>query len=163
MFSEPPKSYLQVERRSGLNRRKERGFPPLFSAHRSRRAKGRRAADKAGYVDVYDLRCWGVAVSVLVLSFADAVLTGMQIGAGRVQEMNPLMGALIRSTGIYSFVSLKAAITALPLAVIVLHKEWTLARYAARICLWSYIMVAAYHVYLIFGRHSLSAFVPRSV
>jgi hypothetical protein len=111
-------------------------------------------------VDLYDFRSWGIAISVLTLSFIDAVLTGMQLLGGKVQEANPIMNAVIRLGGLYSFLSLKAAMTALPLAIIILHKEWALARQAARLCLWSYILVALYHVYLIVERNSLSGFVP---
>ena len=160
-LGELQKTCPESERRSGRNRRKHRAFPPLFSSYRNRRTKGRRKTDKGGYVDVYDFRSWGVAFSVLILSLADAVLTGMQINAGRVQEANPMMNVLFRLGGIYSFVGLKAAMTSLPLAILVLHKEWALARYAARLCLWSYILVSAYHIYLIAGQHSLDKLVPR--
>jgi len=43
----------------------------------------------------------------------------------------------------------KAMLTALPLAVIILHKNWALGRRAARMCLWSYILVSLYHIYLV--------------
>ena len=88
----------------------------------------------------------------------DAVLTGMQLRGGNVREANPIMGAVIHLGGIYSFLSLKVAMTALPLAIITLHKEWTLARYAARLCLWSYILVLIYHFYLLVEYHSLAGF-----
>lgn len=160
-MSNLPKMHLSVERRSCPDRRIRAAFPPLFSSYRRRRSKGRRRTDKCSYVDLYDLRSWGVALSVLILSITDAVLTGMQLVSGKVQEANPIMNAVIRLGGIYSFLSLKAAMTALPLAIIILHKEWALARYAARLCLLSYILVAMYHLYLIFECHSLAGFVPR--
>jgi hypothetical protein len=158
--SELPKTYPGLERRCGSSRRRN-DFPPLFSSYRRRRSNGRRRDDRSGYVDLYDLRSWGVALSVLILSLTDAVLTGMQIHGGKVQEANPIMNAAIRLGGIYSFVSLKAALTALPLAIIMLHKEWVLARYAARLCLWAYIMVALYHLYLIVEGNSLAHFATR--
>ena len=148
------------ERRSCPDRRIKSAFPRIFSGYRRRKSRGRRATDVGGYVDLYDLRSWGVALSVLTLSLADAILTGMQLLAGKVQEANPIMNAIIRLGGIYCFLSLKAAMTALPLAIIVLHKEWVLARSAARLCLWSYILVALYHIYLIVECHSLAGFVP---
>ncbi len=128
----------------------------FFSRHRRRSSAGRRRSDRGGYVDHYDLRSWCIALSVLILSLTDAALTGFQLHGGGVREANPVMNAVLRSGGIYSFFGLKAAMTALPLAIIMLHKEWSLARFAARICLWSYILVAIYHVYLIFERHSLA-------
>ena len=45
--------------------------------------------------------------------------------------------------------------TILPVAIIMLHKEWALGRYAARLCLWSYIILSLYHMYLIFGAQKL--------
>ena len=112
-------------------------------------------------MDIYDLRSWGVAAAVLTLSLTDAVLTGMQILTGRIQEANPIMNAVIRLGGIYCFLSLKAAMTALPLAIIMLHKEWVLARFAAKLCLWSYVLVALYHVYLILECNTLAGFTTR--
>jgi hypothetical protein len=41
--------------------------------------------------------------------------------------------------------------TALPLAIIILHKEWPLARYVARVCLWFYVVILIYHLYLVCG------------
>jgi len=119
-----------------------------FSAHRRRRSGGRRKTDRGGYVDVYDSRTWGIAISVMVLSCLDAVLTGVQIADGKSSEANPIMNLALYHGGFYTFFSLKAAMTAFPLAILVLHKEWALARYAARLCLWSYICVALYHLYL---------------
>jgi hypothetical protein len=85
----------------------------------------------------------------MILSCLDAVLTGMQISVGKSREANPLMDLILYHGGFYTFFSLKTAMTAFPLAILVLHKEWKLARYAARLCLWSYISVALYHLYLI--------------
>ncbi len=149
-----------VERRSGKDRRERTSFPPHFSGYRRRRSRGRRRSDRGAYVDQYDLGSWGIALSVLILSLMDAVLTGIQIQFGEVQEANPIMSAVIQLGGIYSFLSLKAAMTALPLAIIIVHKEWKLARYAARLCLWSYIVVLIYHAYLMVGHNSLSGRVP---
>jgi hypothetical protein len=144
-----------AEKRTGGDRRRERAFPLLFSPHRRRKSRGRRRDDRGGYVDCYDLRSWGVAVSVLLLSMTDGFLTSMQLLGGHIREANPVMNAAIHLGGIYSFFSLKAAMTALPLAIIMLHKEWLLARFAARLCLWSYILVSAYHLYLITQHNSL--------
>ncbi|HYK89668.1 MAG TPA: DUF5658 family protein [Acidobacteriota bacterium] len=147
-----------IERRSGSDRRGGATFPLRFSGQRRRRSKGRRETDRGGYVDYYDVRSWGIALSVMILSLTDAVLTGAQVRHGSVHEINPVMDAVIRLGGIYSFLSLKAGMTALPLAIIMLHKEWRLGRYAARICLWSYIIVVTYHIYLLIEYKSLAGF-----
>ncbi len=90
-----------------------------------------------------------MAISILLLSSLDAVLTGLQIRSGFFREANPLMNAVLIHGGAYSFVSIKLAMTAMPLAIIILHKEWAIARFAARVCLWAYILLSLYHLYLI--------------
>jgi hypothetical protein len=64
-------------------------------------------------------------------------------------EANPIMETVLRFGGVYTFAGVKAALTALPLAIIIVHKEWTLARFAARLVLLAYLLVTAYHIYLI--------------
>jgi len=136
-----------VEHRTGSDRRK--GKPALFSGLSRRRKPGRRADDRVGYVDVYDLRTWLVTAAILTLSLLVGVLTGIQLHHGRITEANPLMRTILDHGGIYPFLGVKAMLTALPLAVIILHKNWALGRRAARMCLWSYILVSLYHIYLV--------------
>jgi hypothetical protein len=143
-----PEDPLQEER-EGEDRRRRPTFPPAFSAHRRRKSSGRRLGDPAQYVDIYDAGSWRVALSILLLSTLDAILTGMQIRSGFFREANPLMNAVLVHGGVHSFVSIKLAMTAIPLAIIILHKEWAVARFAARLCLWAYILLTFYHLYLI--------------
>jgi len=140
---------LPQEKRTGEDRRQEPTFPPAFSAYRRRSSSGRRQTDHARYVDIYDAGSWRVAISILLLSTVDAILTGMQVRSGFFREANPLMNALLIQGGVHSFVSVKLAMTAMPLAIIILHKEWAVARFAARLCLWAYIVLTCYHLYLI--------------
>lgn len=120
----------------------------MLSRFRRRKSTGRRTEDKIGYVDVYGPRTWIFAFSVLALSVLDAVLTGREISSGMVQEANPVMRVALRWGGMYTFYGVKAALTALPLAVLVLHKAWPIAKFVAWICLWCYILIALYHFYL---------------
>src|SRR5213594_1063989 len=138
-----------MERRSGLDRRRRIFGSLLFSSKRRRRNPKRRANDQIGYVDYYDLRTWLVTTAILVLSLLDGILTGLQLHQGLTSEANPLMRAVLDRGGIYPFLGVKAALTALPLSVIILHKNWALGRSAARLCLWSYIFVALYHIFLV--------------
>ena len=119
-----------------------------MTRQRRRKSTGRRREDKVGYVDVYGPRAWAFVCAVLFLSALDAVLTGKEISSGMVREANPLMNAAILWGGLYTFYGMKAALTALPLAVLVLHKEWPIAKFTARVCLWCYIVIALYHFYL---------------
>jgi hypothetical protein len=150
----PSTGKVLVDRRSGIDRRDPK-FRLLFGHPRRRKKGGRRKTDRGGYVDIYDIRTWSVVTAVLILSFMDAVLTGLQIVRGSAQELNPLLNAAITYGGIPALFEVKAAMTVLPLAVIMIHKEWTLGRYAARLCLWSYILVSVYHLYLVFGPEAL--------
>lgn len=137
------------ERRSGRDRRKPPVFPPEFSSRRRRKSCGRRKTDRGGYIDIYDSRAWALSIGVLGLSLFDAVMTALQMGAGRVTEANPILRNVIHWGGFYTFFSVKAAMTAFPLAIIILHKEWRLARFVARLCLGSYVLIALYHLYLV--------------
>ena len=137
------------ERRTGRDRRRPPVFPPRFSAHRRRRCAGRRAGDAPGYVDIYDAATWAVAFSILVLSFIDAASTTLLIRSAHAREANPLMKAVLGFGGAYTFVSVKLLLTSFPLAIIVMHKEWRLARFAARTVLLAYALLAVYHVFLL--------------
>jgi hypothetical protein len=140
---------LPHDERTGEDRRRKATFPPIFSSYHRRRSSGRRRTDPARYVDIYDAGSWRLAISILLLSTLDAILTGIQIRTGFFREANPLMNAVLVSGGVHSFVSIKLAMTAMPLAIIILHKEWAVARFAARLCLWAYILLTFYHLYLI--------------
>jgi hypothetical protein len=100
-------------------------------------------------VDLYDRRSWALVVSVLALSLLDALLTAFQIVSGKVEEANPIMNAALSRGGIAGFFGLKAAMTLLPLVFILIHSQWNVARYAARISLWCYIIVSVYHIILL--------------
>ena len=145
---------VNSERRDSSERRSPPTFPPQFSSQRRRHSKGRRKTDPGGYVDIYDRGSWALAAAVMGLSFLDAVLTVVQIRRGVVREANPLMGEVLKWGGIYVFFSLKTAMTAFPLAIIILHKEWALARYMARVCLLFYVLILIYHLFLV-DRHGL--------
>jgi len=87
----------------------------------------------------------------MVMSFLDAILTVLQIQRGVVREANPIMNMTLTWGGIYAFFCLKASMTAFALAIIIVHKEWALARYMARLCLWFYVVIMFYHLYLVSG------------
>jgi hypothetical protein len=158
-YCDPKTGRILIERRSGIDRR-NRGilYTLLAWTYRRRKSAGRRRTDKGGYVDVYDYRTWCVAISIMLLSLMDAVLTGLHLVKGSARELNPLMNAVLNHGGFPAFFSVKAAMTILPVAIIMLHKEWALGRYAARLCLWSYIILSLYHMYVIFGPHKLVPF-----
>lgn len=151
-FIDPVTGTRKPERRSGVDRRDAPSLGVLLRTRpRRRRSRGRRATDRGGYVDIYDSRTWGIALSVCALSLADALLTRMHLLRGSAEEWNPLMKAVISEAGMPAFFALKLAMTVIPMALILVHKEWVLGRYAARLCLWAYILLSCYHVYLLFA------------
>ena len=156
-YCDPESGNVCVERRSGVDRRSRGIIASFFGLqYRRRKAKGRRRSDRGGYVDIYDSRTWGIALSILVLSLLDAILTGLHLREGSAREANPLMNAVLDYGGIPAFFGVKAIMTIIPVGIIMLHKEWALGRYAARLCLWSYILLSIYHIYLIFGLPKLT-------
>jgi hypothetical protein len=142
------------ERRTGNDRRIPTTlFATLRNNFRRRKSKGRRRTDRGAYVDIYDARTWFIAITVLVLSGMDAALTGLHMVEGTAREINPIMNALIQYGGLPVFFGAKLAMTVFPLAVIIVHKEWTLGKFAARLCLWAYAVLCLYHMYLVFVLH----------
>ncbi len=140
------------ERRSGSDRRNPSTFFGIFSSRqRRRKTRGRRKTDRGAYVDIYGSRTWGIVIAILGLSLMDALLTGFHMIKGTARELNPILDAVIDSGGLPAFYCVKAAMTILPVAIIMIHKEWTIGKYAARLCLWAYVLLACYHMYLIFG------------
>jgi hypothetical protein len=153
------------DRRSGIDRRIPVSFLKcLKSSRRRRSSRGRRATDSGAYVDVYDSRTLGIVAAVLILSLMDAVLTGMHMRQGSAKELNPIMDAVLAHGGFPAIFTDKAAMTILPMTVITIHKEWDLGRYAARLCLLTYVLLSIYHVYLIFAVGKIDGFLfPRAL
>ena len=114
-------------------------------------------------MDIYDSRTWGIAIAVMLLSMLDALLTGLHLTGGSARELNPILDAVIDRGGLAGFFGVKAALTVIPMAVIILHKEWKLGRYAARVCLWSYILLSLYHLYLVYSLQRLEKLFVRLV
>jgi hypothetical protein len=155
IYRDPTTDRILVERRSDIDRRKQ-AFSLLFSHRfRRRRSKGRRKTDKGGYIDIYDSRSLIIAFIILILSLLDAALTGIHVLRGSASELNPILKVVLSRGGISAFFSIKAAMTILPLMIIMIHKEWLLGKFAAKMCLWSYVLVSLYHLYLIAGLHRL--------
>lgn len=150
-YRDPSTEKPYVEKRSGIDRRNSASFWELLSRRpRRRRSRGRRKTDKGAYIDIYDSRTWSIAIAVLLLSVLDAFLTRMHLLRGSAQELNPLMKSIIDLGGYPVFFTAKIAMTIFPMAIIVIHKEWTFGRYAARLCLWAYVLLTCYHLYLLF-------------
>jgi hypothetical protein len=94
-----------------------------------------------------------VVGAILLLSLMDALLTGLHVVRGSARELNPILKAVLDFGGLSAFYSAKAAMTILPVSIIMIHKEWALAKFAARLVLWTYILLAGYHLLLLFRIH----------
>ena len=142
---------------SGDNRRNsdnERRAPmflwDVFSYRPFRRkSRGRRKNDPGAYVDIYDAGSYGIVFAVLALSLLDTALTHFHLKRGIAGEANPIMRSIIESGGFPSFYSAKIAMTTLPIVVIIIHKEWSFGKYAARFCLWVYIVLSLWHIFIL--------------
>lgn len=149
LFYDPVTEKIAVNRRSGQDRRGRISIFPLSHFRPLRRKKGGRRETDGGYVDIYDSRIWLVALSVICLSLMDALLTQRHLIHGSARELNPIMDAAIRTGGMPAFYAFKGILTLIAVSIIMLHKEWSLGRIAARICLWAYILLSLYHLYLV--------------
>jgi hypothetical protein len=157
-YSDPLSGEELAERRSGVDRRSPKSFLAFLSSqYRRRKSRGRRKTDRGAYVDIYDGRTWSIVVTILVLSLMDALLTCLHMNRGSARELNPILNAILIYGGLPAFFTFKAAMTILPIAVIMIHKEWTLGKYAAKLCLWAYILLSIYHLFLISGAPVLHA------
>lgn len=97
-------------------------------------------------------------IAILILSLLDALLTGLHMVGGSAKELNPILNFVLVYGGLPAFFVVKALLTILPVAIIMVHKEWTMGKYAAHLCLWAYILLSFYHLYLVFGVQKLRSF-----
>jgi hypothetical protein len=148
-YWDPSAEKVLPERRSGADRRSQTAlWATLTGPYHRRCSRGRRKTDRGRYVDIYDGRTWLIAIAVFILSAIDAGMTGLHMTKGTARELNPVMDAFIKYGGLNAFYGAKAAMTVIPLAIIFIHKEWMLGRFAARLCLWAYSILCCYHLYL---------------
>lgn len=138
---------LETDRRTGADRR-ERGTRPWGNPFGWKRRKtGRRAGEEENsFVDLYHKRDTAMLVSILVLNLLDAFLTLIHIERGGA-ESNPLMERLLDISS-ETFLFHKAAVVGSLLLVLVVHKNFTIARRAMWLILAVYSLLFLYHVSL---------------
>ena len=141
---EPPSSPnedVRVERedrRTSSDRREvpTRGWDSLLGF--ARRKKGRRTGESHNiYVDSYTRQDVLLTVGVLVLNILDAFFTLRWLGMGG-SEGNPLMDMLIRANDML-FLFQKCIVVGVWLVILVVHKNFRIARYG----LWGAFIVYA--------------------
>ena len=123
---------------------------PRFSRYTirgGRRRKVRRTAEQEGsYVDRYRSLVVAAAAWVALMNIGDSFFTLVHLQSGGV-ELNPVAAMLLRS-GRLGFVFWKGLMIALALLVLVLHKNFWLARLGLWVSAIGYTCLNAYHLTL---------------
>ncbi len=108
-----------------------------------RRATGRRTADHSGYVDVYSYKDIALLLGIFVLNLGDAFLTMRWLDRGG-REANPVMDFLLDISP-SAFIAQKCLIVGIWLIVLVVHKNFPLARIGLKISLGAYALLLLVH------------------
>ncbi len=114
-----------------------------------RRAKGRRRSERHNtYVDHYGLEDLLLVVGILTLNIADAFFTLHWTGRGG-SEGNPLMEWLLEY-GVWAFLLQKCLFVGVWLLLLVVHKNFRIARVGLWTLLALYSILLVYHLFLYF-------------
>jgi hypothetical protein len=137
------KSYRGPDRRSRPT--------PRFSRYTflgGRRRRGRRDGENENsFVDRYSPRLLAVMLWIGLMNIGDSFFTLHHIQAGAI-ELNPV-AAWMLTTGRTGFVLLKASMITIPLIVLTLHKNFSLARVGIWTAAGAYTVLFAYHIALL--------------
>jgi hypothetical protein len=141
------KTWPEIERRVNPDRRKR---PTTFLdtlVGPKRRRRGRRKTDREGlYVDVYHPRDVILVLAVFALNLADALFTLDATRQGGEQH-NPFTGAVLQ-LGEHSFLWEKCFLMGFWLLLLIIHKNFRVARIGLWLLLVAYSGAFAYHLAL---------------
>ncbi|MCH2187919.1 DUF5658 family protein [Myxococcota bacterium] len=137
-----------VDRRQGGDRRQQPTSPwASFLGHRNRK-RGRRAGEEANtYVDRFTPVDVALVVSVLLLNILDALFTMLWIQRGG-SEGNPVM-AWVLELGNSAFLVQKCLIVGIWLILLLVHKNFVIARVGLWVLAAVYSLLMIYHVALV--------------
>jgi len=141
------------DRRTGEDRRNWSVSTFISASFKRRRRSGRRVEDRQhGYVDWYEPQLLFVVISILLLSFADAVLTLNLLKMGAV-EVNSFMAYLIERD-IQLFAWTKMTLTGLCLVVLAAHANFRWLRMfrverTLHLILPAYVLLITYEIVLL--------------
>jgi hypothetical protein len=137
-----------VDRRQSADRRAEPTRPWQSMLGLRRRHSGRRAGEvQNSYVDVYARGDTLLIVSILVLNILDAFLTIVHLQRGG-EEANPIMDSLLQWGGYGSFLFQKCAVVGSLLILLMVHKNFKIARLGMWTLLAMYVLLFGYHLML---------------
>lgn len=111
-------------RRGDRRERPTRPWLDLFSP--LRRTRGRRATDRASYVDRYSKREVALLLTIFLLNVADAFMTMLWLHRGG-REANPVMDFLL-DIGPAAFLLQKCLVVGFWLLLLLVHKNFRFAR-----------------------------------
>lgn len=149
------------DRRLNQDRRNSptRGWDSLFGFHR--RKRGRRTGESENiYVDHYSRQDLLLTIAILVLNILDAFFTlrWLDMGGG---EGNPLMSMLIEAND-WMFIVQKCLVVGLWIVILIIHKNFAIARAGLWGALFVYAGILLYHFALQSGPppHSIPHSLP---
>src|ERR1700733_2773176 len=136
-------SALASERRERTDRRHKKWWSVLYGSFNPRRRRPARRFDDSRFhpFDWYAAHVLAVSVSILLLSAADAFLTGILLVQG-ADEINPVMAALVYRS-VAMFAALKMAMTGAGIMVMVFLARYRFMR-AFRVQLVLYAVLTVY-------------------
>lgn len=112
-----------------------------------RRQSVRRDAEKEGtYVDLYGLPVVVAVIWVALMNMGDSYFTMVHLQSGGI-ELNPVAAYLL-TTGRVGFVLAKGLMITVALGVLILHKNFWLARIGLWVAAGSYTLLNIYHLSL---------------
>ena len=114
---------VSAAQRRGSDRRRLSWWTLTYGSFCGHRARERRYNGAVGYIDRYEMPLFVVSIGVFVLGCVDACLTLRLLAAGAT-EVNPLLDAVLRADTTL-FLLVKFVLTAIGLAILVLHKNFT--------------------------------------
>ena len=116
-----------------------------------RQGTRRQDASRMQYVDLYGLPLFISSLGIFILCCFDALFTLELLKAG-AKEANPLMDLLIRGD-MELFLNVKFVFTAVALAFLVLHKNFTLLKLSTEViihaCFAAYMCLVGYELFLL--------------
>ena len=123
---------------------------PRFSRYTflgGRRHGVRRDSEREGtFVDLYSLHVVLAVTWVALMNMGDSYFTMVHLQSGGI-ELNPVAGYLL-TTGRVGFVLAKAAMISVALVVLLLHKNFWLARVGMWVAAGAYTLLNVYHLSL---------------
>jgi hypothetical protein len=104
---------------------------------------GRRSVDHRSYVDVYDRKDVALLLVIFALNLGDAFFTMLWLERGG-REANPVMNFLLDISPA-AFIAQKCFVVGLWLVVLMVHKNFRLARIGLKIVLGAYALLFLVH------------------